>query len=123
MSQSTSCYPKVSVDAAGTNLVSHAGTVLLLRTAETVGLTAALTSALMPWRKPNAIHDPGKTVLDLAVSIAAGGDCLADLDQLRTQPQVMGQVASDPTVSRLITALAGDVDAALAAIAAASAQA
>ncbi|WP_068982496.1 IS1380 family transposase, partial [Tsukamurella pseudospumae] len=67
--------------------------------------------------------DPGKTVLDLAVSIAAGGDCLADVDQLRNQPQVMGQVASDPTVSRLITALADDVDVALAAIAGASAQA
>lgn len=123
MSQSTSLYPALAVDAAGQRLVSHAGTVLLLRTAETVGLAAALSSALMPWRKPNAVHDPGKIIVDLAVSIAAGGDCLADLDQLRSQAAVMGQVASDPTVSRLITALAADADTALAAIGSATAAA
>ncbi|MET9329616.1 IS1380 family transposase [Tsukamurella sp. NPDC003166] len=123
MSQSTSLYPALAVDAAGQRLVSHAGTVLLLRAAETAGLAAALSSALMPWRKPNAVHDPGKIIVDLAVSVAVGGDCLADLDQLRSQPQVMGQIASDPTVSRLITALAAEPEAALAAIAAASTQA
>lgn len=122
MSQSTSLYPALAVDAAGQHLVSHAGTVLLLRAAETAGLAAALSSSLMPWRKPNAVHDPGKIIVDLAVSIAAGGDCLADLDQLRSQTAVMGQVASDPTVSRLITALAANADRALAAIGSATAQ-
>ncbi|MCA0154757.1 IS1380 family transposase [Tsukamurella sp. M9C] len=122
MNQSTSLYPALAVDAAGQHLVSHAGTVLLLRAAETAGLAAALSSSLMPWRKPNAVHDPGKIIVDLAVSIAAGGDCLADLDQLRSQTAVMGQVASDPTVSRLITALAANADRALAAIGSATAQ-
>ena len=42
---------------------------------------------------------------------------------LRAQPGVFGRVASDPTVSRLITTLAADVDAALAAIGAARAAA
>ena len=31
------------------------------------------------WRKPFAIHDPGKFVSDLAITLALGGDCLADL--------------------------------------------
>jgi hypothetical protein len=64
-------------------------------------------------------HDPGKMVLDLAISLAMGGDCLADITQLRAHPQVFGAVASDPTVSRCIDALAADPPAALAAIAAA----
>lgn len=71
---------------------------------------------LAPWRKPLAIHDPAKIVLDLAVSLAMGGDCLADIAQLRACPEVFGLVASDPTVSRCIDALAADAPAALAAI-------
>jgi hypothetical protein len=78
---------------------------------------------LTPWRKPLARHDPGKILLDLAVSLAIRGDCLADLAELRAAPEVFGPVASDPTVSRLVDALAADVPAALAAIAAVQATA
>jgi Transposase DDE domain group 1 len=62
------------------------------------------------------MHDPGKTVLDLAVAIALGGDCLADVAVLRAQPQLFGAVASDPTISRLIETLAADPMAAIARI-------
>ncbi|UZF46600.1 IS1380-like element ISRer1 family transposase [Rhodococcus rhodochrous] len=116
MSKSTSPYPRVSASATGTGVVSQAGTVLLLRTAEKTGLAAALTTELAPYRKPLARHDPGKIVLDLAVSLALGGDCLADIAQLRAHPELFGTVASDPTVSRLISVLAADADTALAAI-------
>jgi Transposase DDE domain group 1 len=58
-------------------------------------------------------------VLDLAVALAVGGDCLADVAVLRAEPGVFGLVASDPTVSRLIAALAADAPKALAAIASA----
>lgn len=117
MGKSTSCYPSLSVEATGTGVVSHAGTVLMLRTAEKTGLTAALSAALAPWRKPLATHDPGKIVLDLAVTVALGGDCLADLAQLRAHREMFGRVASDPTVSRLITALSADAPGALSALA------
>ncbi|BDB61754.1 IS1380 family transposase [Rhodococcus sp. RDE2] len=116
MSKSTSPYPHLSASATGTGVVSHAGAVLLLRTAEKTGLAAALTTELAPYRKPLARHDPGKIVLDLATALALGGDCLADIAQLRAHPEVFGQVASDPTVSRLIGVLAADADTALAAI-------
>ncbi len=86
MSKSTSPYPHVSASATGTSLVSHAGAILLLRTAEKTGLTTALTTELGPFRKPLARHDPGKILLDLAVSLALGGDCLADINQLRASP-------------------------------------
>jgi len=62
------------------------------------------------------VHDPAKVVLDLAVTLALGGDCLADVAVLRAEPGVYGSVASDPTVSRTITALAADAPAALAAM-------
>ena len=63
-----------------------------------------------------AVHDPGKVLLDVATAVALGGDCLADVAAVRAQPAVFGPVASDPTVSRLFAALAGDVDEAVAAI-------
>ena len=65
---------------------------------------------------PPPTHDPGKILLDLAVAVALGGDCLADIAVLREEPGVFGSVASDPTVSRLLSTLAADAPAALAAI-------
>src|SRR4051794_11660117 len=114
-------YPALAVDGQGSSVVPNAGAVLLLRTAQTVGLVSVLSDALGPWRRPTARHDPGKVLLDLAVSLAVGGDCLADVAKLRSAPEVFGLVASYPTVSRLVDALAADAPAALAAIAAARA--
>jgi hypothetical protein len=75
-----------------------------------LGLDRALTEALAPWHQPLATHSPHKIVLDLAVMLALGGDCLADIALLRSEPGVYGRVASDPTVSRMISRLAGDPD-------------
>lgn len=95
-------YPSLSADVSGRAVVSHAGAVALLRTAERTGLTGELSAALARWVKPLAVHDPGKVVCDLAVALAVGGDCLADVGVLRAEPGVFGAVASDPTVSRCI---------------------
>jgi hypothetical protein len=105
------------------SLLSSAGGGLLLQTAALAGLPRALSQALAPWRPRRARHDPGKVLLDLAVAVALGGDCLADLAAVRCQPDLFGEVASDPTVSRLIATLAADVDVSLAAIRSARAQA
>ena len=81
-------YPRLNVDAAGSGVVSQAGAVLLVETARAVGLDLALSTALQRWRRPGARHDPGKVVLDLAVALAVGGDCLADVAVLRGEPRV-----------------------------------
>src|SRR4051794_14408169 len=59
-------------------------------------------------RERRGRHDPGHVVRDLAVMLADGGDCLADLRALRDQPPLFGPVASDATAFRVIDALAGD---------------
>ena len=69
------------------------------------------------------MHDPGKIVADLAAALALGGDCLADIAVLREQPGLAGPVASDPVVSRLVAALAGDLPRSVKAIRAARAAA
>jgi len=112
----TGFYPRLRVDTGRVSAVGQAGGVLLTETIRASGLGAELSAALERWRKPTAVHDPAKVVLDLAVSLALGGDCLADIALLRAEPGVFGRVASDPTVSRTIDVLAGDVEVALKAI-------
>ncbi|MBB5940329.1 hypothetical protein FHS42_007427 [Streptomyces zagrosensis] len=97
-------------------MVAQAGSVLLVETVRKSGLDTAISTALTPWRKRRAVHDPGKILLDVALAVALGGDCLADVGMLRAEPAVFGPVASDPTVSRLVDALAASGPKALAAI-------
>ena len=121
--QNTARRPKITVSADGRGLVSQAGAFLLWETLRVTGLGGGLSAALEPWRAPRAVHDPGKIIADLAVALALGGDCLADIAVLRAQPELAGPVASDPVVSRLVSALAADAPRALKAIRAARAAA
>jgi hypothetical protein len=104
--QLTAGRPKIVVSADGTGLVCQAGGLLLVQTLRLAGLDRGLSAALGRWRAPRAVHDPGKIIADLAVALAMGGDCLADVAMLRAEPLLFGPVASDPVVSRLIATLA-----------------
>ncbi|MGY4957774.1 transposase [Streptomyces nigrescens] len=106
MKKRSGSYPPVRVVGGGRSVVSQAGAVLLVETLRKSGLDGAISAALAPWRKPRVAHDPGKVLLDIALAVALGGDCLADAAMLRAEPEVIGPVASDPTISRLIGALA-----------------
>jgi len=121
--QLTARSSKIMVSADGTGIVSLAGGLLLVQTLRATGLDRGLDAALERWRQPRAVHSPGKIITDLAVAVALGGDCLADVAMLRAQPELFGPAASDPVVSRLVTRLAADVPRALKAIRAARAAA
>jgi len=107
---------KITVSADGRGLVSQAGALLLAEAVRVTGLGRGLPAGLARWRAPRAVHDPGKILTDLVMALALGGDCLADIAVLRAQPGLFGPVASDPVVSRLISALAADGPRALRAI-------
>jgi Transposase DDE domain group 1 len=98
----------VDVVADGDGLISHAGAALLAEAADRVGLTDALSRALAGMRERRGRHDPGQVVRDLAVMLADGGDCLADLRAVRDQEPLFGPVASDATAFRLIDRIASD---------------
>jgi hypothetical protein len=104
------------VSGDGTGIVSQAGGLLLIRTLRATGLDRGLEEAPERWRPGRAVHSPGKVIADLAVAVALGGDCLADVAMLRAQPELAGLVASDPVVCRLVTRLAADMPRALKAI-------
>jgi len=84
--------------------MSNTGAVLLVGTAGKAGLDRALSEALVPWRKQWAVLDPGKILLDLAISVAMGGDSSVRHLGGAVRAGVVRSVASDPTVSRLIDA-------------------
>ena len=114
--QNTARRPKITVSADGTGLVSQAGTLLLAEAARVTGLGEGLSAGLARWRAPRAVHDPGKIIADLVMTLALGGDCLADAAVLRAQPELAGPVASDPVISRLVAGLAAEGPRALRAI-------
>jgi hypothetical protein len=117
----TARRPKIAVSADGCGVVSQAGAWLLVEALRVTGLGRGLSGALSRWRSPWAVHDPGKIAADLTVALALGGDCLADIAVVRSDPELFGPVASDPVVSRLIKTLAADAPRALKAIRAARA--
>lgn len=99
---------KVDVTPDGEGLVSHAGSALLCRVAERVGLRSALARELAGLKQRRSGHDLGGVVRDLAVMLADGGDCLADLGALGDQQALFGQVASTATAFRVIDRIASD---------------
>ena len=102
----------ITVSADGKGIVSQAGALLLAETLRVTGLGQGLADGLARWRAPRAVHDPGKIIADLVATLALGGDCLADIAVLRSQPELAGSVASDPVVW-LVTVLAAEAPRAL----------
>jgi hypothetical protein len=98
----------VEVTSDGEGLVSHAGSALLAQVADKAGLTKALSRGLAGLKQRRCGHDQGRVVRDLAVMLAAGGDCLADLGAVRDQQVLFGPVASGATAFRVIDRIASD---------------
>jgi Transposase DDE domain group 1 len=98
----------VEVTSDGAGLVSHAGSALLTQVANKIGLTRALSLRLAGLKQRRRGHDPGRVIRDLAVMLADGGECLADLAVTREQESLFGRVASDSTAFRVVDRVASD---------------
>jgi hypothetical protein len=103
--KASSAIERLQVVADAEGLTSRGGTALVAGVADRVGLTAGLSEALVGVRERRSRHDPGRVLRDLALMLADGGDCLADLRALRDQETLFGVVASDATAWRVLAAL------------------
>lgn len=103
--KTTRTRPKIIVTGDGRGVVGHAGARLLADLADTTGMTRAFSQALAGLRQRQGGHDPGRIAVDLAVTLADGGEAIADLAVLRDQEALFGPVASDPTAWRLLSQL------------------
>ena len=97
--------PRLRVRRDGAGLVGHAGSRLLAELAERSGLDAETSKALALLAKRYRRHDPGRVLVDLAETLADGGECIADLATLRQQPDLFGEVASTPTAWRVLDSI------------------
>jgi Transposase DDE domain group 1 len=98
----TTARPRLVVSADGRGVVSHAGSRLLADLADRTTLTGEVAEALQHLGRPRAVHDPGRVLVDLAVAVADGAECISDIAVLADQPGLFGAVASDSTVWRLL---------------------
>src|SRR5271154_3429144 len=90
----------------GKNLVSHAGAALLAELADRSELTEAMSVAMEGCGTTWHPHDPGVVLPHLAVAIAEGADCLADIAALKEQEDLFGPVASVAPAWRAVHAAA-----------------
>ncbi|MDT7614420.1 MAG: hypothetical protein QOF00_1867 [Pseudonocardiales bacterium] len=103
--QVTTTRPKITATADGEGVVSHAGSRLLADVADRTTLTGQLAEALAGLRKPRALHDPGRVLVDMAVAVADGATTISDIAVLADQAALFGSVASDSTCWRLLDRL------------------
>lgn len=96
------------VTADGKNVVGHAGARLLSDLADKLGLTDGLSTAMAPTKQRDRGHDRGRVLVDVAVTIAGGGETISELKVLRNQPALFGSVASTPTAWRTLEAVDAD---------------
>jgi len=88
---------------------SMVGAHLLGEIADRSGLTSAY-SAAVPWSGERAPgQDRGRLLVHVAVMLAGGGRCVAEMATLRNQPALFGDVASGPTIWRALDAIDDDV--------------
>lgn len=105
----TSTVERLRVTGGDGSTAQLVGAHMLGELADRVGLSSAY-SAAVPWAGERApVHDRGRLLAQVAVMLAAGGRCVADMAALRDQPALFGMVASDPTIWRCFDTIDGDV--------------
>jgi hypothetical protein len=105
----TSTVERLRVTGGDASTAQQVGAHMLGELADRVGLSWAY-SAAVPWAGERApVHDRGRLLAQVAVMLANGGRCVADMASLRDQPALFGTVASDPTIWRTFNTIDGDV--------------
>jgi len=95
---------RVVVEPDGDGVAAHVGLHALASFADRIGLTGGLSAAVPA---PVGGHDRGKVLVQAMVMLAGGWECCADIEYLRCQPTLFGEVASDSTLYRTVRRLDG----------------
>ena len=102
MHNSTPVFPSVPASLTGQALVSHAGLGVLTSFLNALGFRKLCEDRFSQFVPATAVHRPGRILGSLAVMLAAGGEQVTDVDQLRAAPALFGAVASEATISRFM---------------------
>lgn len=97
--QATSAL-KVRIEGGGTGAVGHVGLHALASFADRLEVPQGLSSQIPPPGERLMAHDRGKVLTQAMVMLAGGGVCCADIEALRANRRLFGDVASDTTLWR-----------------------
>jgi hypothetical protein len=97
--QATSAL-KVRIEAGGDGAVGHVGLHALAAFADHLGVPQGLSAQIPPPGERLMAHDRGKVLVQAMVMLAGGGQCCADIEQLRANGRLFGDVCSDTTLWR-----------------------
>ncbi len=90
----------VVVEGGGDQVVAHVGLHALGAFADRLGLGDCLSAAIPITGERVPLHDRGKVLVQAMLMLAGGGEACADIEHLRSQPDLFGSVASDSTLYR-----------------------
>ena len=102
MSNYTPIFPSIAAESTGQALVSHAGLGVLGSFLNALDFRRLSEDRFSQFVPEMATHRPGKIISDLVLMLAAGGEQVTDVDQLRAAPGLFGNVASEATISRFM---------------------
>jgi Transposase DDE domain group 1 len=90
----------VKVEGGGDQVVAHVGLHALGDLADRLGLGDALSARMSATGERAVVHDRGKVLVQSMLMLAGGGESCADIEHLRAQAALFGEVASDSTLYR-----------------------
>ena len=92
----------VVVEPGGALVVAHVGLHALGRFADRIGLPEAISPLFPQTGERAARHDRGTVLTQAMLMLAGGGNSCADIEQLRIQDRLFGDVCSDTTLYRTV---------------------
>jgi hypothetical protein len=90
----------VVVAGSGEGVVAHVGLHALGCFADRLGLGDCLSARIPISGERLPLHDRGKVLIQAMLMLAGGGEACADIEHLRSQPDLFGSVPSDSTLYR-----------------------
>ena len=91
---------RLKVETGGEGVVAHVGLHALGRFADRLGLAELLSARIQITSERLPVHDRGKVLVQAMLMMAGGGEACSDIEKLRAQPVLFGEVPSDSTLYR-----------------------
>lgn len=88
------------IETGGDGVAAHVGLHALGRFADAFGVSTALSQRIAATGERLPVHDRGKVLVHAMLTLAGGGDACSDVEFLRAQPALFGDVPSDSTLYR-----------------------
>jgi hypothetical protein len=91
---------RLRVETGGEGVVAHVGLHCLGRFADRLYVPDLLSARIPVMSERLPVHDRGKVVVQAMLMMAGGGEACSDIERLRAQPALFGEVPSDSTLYR-----------------------